>query len=56
MKNINFIISFNLITYNALLNGVVFLALFFPALCKKSDKNTESVAATGYGYNVSYWR
>jgi len=37
-------------TANALLNGGVFLALFFAALCKKSDKNTESVAATCYAW------
>jgi hypothetical protein len=39
---------FNPMPYNALLNGGVYLALFFSALCKKSDKYTESVAAIGY--------
>lgn len=34
--------------YNALLNGVVCLAVFYASLCIKSDKYTESVAAFGY--------
>jgi len=43
------LLSLTYAVYNALLNGVVFLTLFFAALCEKSDKNTESVAAIGYG-------